>query len=57
MVSAPKDYSKHIPMHSGTYVSINQPKARKSLCQLATKLDFTPKTYIRRLCAAKSKCK
>ena len=57
MVSAPKDYSKHIPMHSGTYVSINQPKARKSLCQLATKLDFTPKTYIRRLCAAESKCK
>ena len=57
MVSTPWVFPENIPMSYGPYVSIKQPKVRKSLRKFTTTLDVKPKTVIRRLCAAKSKRK
>ena len=56
MVST-SDFFLKIPMSSGPYMSIKQPKARKSLHRFATTLDVKPNTDVRSLCAGKSKHK
>ena len=57
MVSTPEGFSEKIPISSGPYVSIKQPKAIKSLRQFSTTLDVKPRTVVIRLFTAKLKRK
>ena len=53
MVSTPEESAGNSSMSSVKYVPVKQPSARKLLHQFTETLDFKPKNYFLRLCAAK----
>ena len=57
MVSTPEGFTDSNPIPHGPSVPVKQPNTSKSICQLSEILNVKPKTYVRRLCAPKSKRK
>ena len=57
MVSTPEVFNDKSPIPYGPPVPVKQSNARKSIHQFSETLDIKPKTDVRRLCAAKSKCR